>query len=136
MTRVCDILFIYVVDDLRDTPHCPPPSVFQVGIADNSNFKEFLPVEIRQLPEGICCSRCLKPQHKTSTVSNEHLCRSCIEGKFFPMAIRNFDPLPFVIPPMISNGVNYIIIVARMSNHTELPGEGYRFLRSFIEVNK
>ena len=38
MTRVCDILFIYVVDDLRDTPHCPSSLVLQVGIADNSNL--------------------------------------------------------------------------------------------------
>jgi hypothetical protein len=52
------------------------------------------------------------------------------------MAFKNFDPLPFVIPPMISTGVNYIIIVARMSNAFELPGEGYTFLRSFIEVNQ
>jgi hypothetical protein len=52
------------------------------------------------------------------------------------MAFKNFDLLPFVIPPMISNGVNYIIIVARMSTHSELPGDGYSFLRSFIEVNQ
>jgi hypothetical protein len=121
---------------LRDTPHCPSPSVLQVGIADNSNFKEFLSVDIRKLPEGICCSRCLKPVPKSSTVSNEHLCRSCSDGKFFPWAFKSYDPLPFIIPPMISNGVNYVIIVARMSTHSELPGDGYSFLRNFIEVNQ
>ena len=136
MTRVCDILFIYVVDDLRDTPHCPSSLVLQVGIADNSNFKEFLPVEIRKLPEGMYCSRCLKPVPKSTSVDYEHLCVSCHSGKFFPMAFKIFDPLPFVIPPMISTGVNYIIIVARMSNSFELPGEGYSFLRSFVEVNQ
>ena len=105
-------------------------------IADNTNFKEFLPVELRELPEGICCSRCFKPVHKSTTVDNGHLCRSCHYGSFFPMAFKDFDPLPFLIPPMISTGVNYIVIVARMSGASELPGEGYNFLRSFIEVNQ
>jgi hypothetical protein len=54
----------------------------------------------------------------------------------FPMAFKDFDPLSFLIPPMISTGVNYIVIVARMSGPSELPGEGYTFLRSFIEVNQ
>jgi hypothetical protein len=44
------------------------------------------------------------------------------------MAFKDFDPLPFLIPPMISTGVNYIVIVARMSGASELPGEGYTFL--------
>jgi hypothetical protein len=80
--------FIYFVDDLRDTPHCPSPSVLQVGIAKNTNFKEFLPVELRKLPEDICCSRILKPVHISTTVDNENLCESCHSGKIFPARPR------------------------------------------------
>ncbi len=82
------------------------------------------------------CSRCLKCVHKSTTIGNEHLCRSCPDRSFFSMAHKDFDSLPFVIPPMTSAGVNYIVIVARMSSASELPGEGYTFLRSFIEVNQ
>ena len=59
---------------------------------------------------------------KSTTVDNEHLCQSCHSGSFFPMLFKDFDPQPYFIPPMTSTGVNYIVIVARMSNGSELPG--------------
>lgn len=71
-------LIVSFSDDFYDTPYCPLPLVLQVRMADNTNCKEFLPVEVYDFPEGITCSKCYKSVAKTTTVGDEHLCRTTI----------------------------------------------------------
>ena len=56
-------------------PFRPLPSTLQVGIANNSNYKEFLPVELIDLPEGIVCTSCLMYVSTTFKDGEHQLCQ-------------------------------------------------------------
>jgi hypothetical protein len=128
---------LYYVDELCDIPYHAPPSVLEIGVANNSNHNDFAQVDLQQLPEGIKCSKCWMDVHKSSKSDNEQLCPSCNNGYFVVVPnSAKCEMLPMQIPPITSTPINYIIIVARMSNNNSLPGDGYTFLKSFVDLTK
>lgn len=121
---IIDFVCLYHVDELCDISYHAPPTVLEIGVANNSNYNDFAQVDLQQLPEGIKCSKCWMDNHKSSKCDNEQLCPSCNKGKLSIVPPSAYcEPLPMQIPPITSTPVNYIIIVARMSNNNSLPGD-------------
>ena len=80
--------------------------------------------------------KCFMSVHTTTKVGKEQIFVSCKRGKLSLAPCSKSDPLLFQIPSMTITPVNYIIVIAVMSNHNALPSYGYAFLRSYVEINK
>ena len=130
------VLTLPFLDQLCDIPFRQLPSLLEVGVANNANYEAFVHADIHDLPEGMKCSKCLLLVNRTVKVGTEQLCLSCRDRKLSLLTCGNTDLVPFQVPPMTSTPVNYITIIARLSGKTVLPGDGYSFLRSFVEINK